>query len=245
MARMAVRRGWFLVCCVAAVAGCTPAPAPRGRSLTTRVSSGPWQTPYGPGRRLGTKRYQIFTTVSGKKLGQYLPGFMEAAHENYLRLTGLGPKPIGKPLTVYMMANRQQWDELTLHQIGRRVNIEAGGYCRDGVCVFWDIGILASLSVAAHEGLHQFFHFRLRDRLPMWLEEGMCVVAEGYVVERGAVVFTPARNVSRFNDLRNALVGQHWRGLKELLPMHSRAERSFCAAKESMIRSIRKLNPIS
>jgi len=218
---MTARRGWIVGCVLAAIAGCQPvevAPTPRGSPLTIQVRSDPWT---GSGRRLKTTHYEIFTTVSGKKLGRYLPGFMEAAHDNYRQLTGLSAKPSGKPLTVYMMANRQEWDGITRHKIGRTINIEAGGYCHNGVCVFWDIGIRGSLSVASHEGLHQFFYFRLRDRLPMWLEEGMCTVVEGFAIEDGEVVFTPDTNGSRFNDLRNAMVGQHWRGLTQLLPMHS------------------------
>ena len=203
------------------VAGCGPAEAPEAivYSLATRTQVGPWTSPNG--RRLKTERYEIFTTVPRKKLDRLLPGFLESAHKHYHALTGLASRPAGKPLTVYMMADRQQWDALTRHRTGRSINITAGGYCLNGVCVFWDIGLLNSLSVAAHEALHQFFFFRLRDRLPMWLEEGLCVTAEGFDLRGGGVVFTPDENTSRFSDLRNALVHQHWWPLKKLLPSHS------------------------
>ncbi|HUU60293.1 MAG TPA: hypothetical protein VMZ50_12170, partial [Phycisphaerae bacterium] len=206
------------LCCMAILTGCPrpAAPPPTGASMVTSVATESWETPYGMGRKIKTKRYQVFTTVSEKRLSRYLPGFLEAAHDNYLRLTGLEGQADREPLTVYMLADRQQWDALTRHRFHRSLPIEAGGYCVEGVCVFWDIGILPSLSVAAHEGFHQFFHVRLKDRLPMWLEEGLCVTAEGYFAEDQSVTFTPDRNVSRFNDLRATMVGQRWRALKNL-----------------------------
>ena len=80
---------------------------------------------------------------------------------------------------------------------------------------------MATLSVAGHEGCHQFLAMRMRHRLPMWLEEGLCVNAEGYSIHDGQVTFTPARNPSRFNDLRAAIVQGRWIPLKTLLPMDS------------------------
>jgi hypothetical protein len=222
MTRMSARYALGIALIAAGLAGCQPdGPDTQAASLLTDVRTDAWDTPYGPGRRLVTPHYEIYTTVGGKNLARFLPGFMEAANDYYLRLTGLPARRAGERLTVYMLADRQQWTALMKHRTGRVFDIHAGGLCINGVCVFWDIGMLRSLSVAAHEGLHQFFHYRLKDRLPMWLEEGLCTTAEGYRLEGHSVVFTPRKNLSRFTDLRNAIVSQRWRSLDELLPLHS------------------------
>jgi hypothetical protein len=181
----------------------------------------PWGEQGRLGRQIVTGHYDIFTPITDKPVVRYLPGFLEAAHRQYLSLTGLADAPQAERNVVYLMADSQQWDDLTRHRTGRSIDITAGGYCLDGVCVFWDIGVMGTLSVAAHEGFHQFFHHRLQDRQPMWLEEGLCVTIEGYRVDGSTVVFTPDRNVSRFTALRKVIVNGLSLPLEELLVLHS------------------------
>ena len=38
----------------------------------------------------------------------------------------------------------------------------------------WDMGGIGTLGTASHEGLHQFLACRMKDHLPMWVEEGLC-----------------------------------------------------------------------
>jgi hypothetical protein len=59
----------------------------------------------------------------------------------------------------------------------------------------------------------------MKDQLPMWAEEGLCVTAEGYNVHRDSVKFTPDRNTIRFTNLRKAIVQNYWIPLPQLLPM--------------------------
>ncbi|MBS3734903.1 MAG: hypothetical protein KGY99_08245 [Phycisphaerae bacterium] len=207
---------------IAAVVGCEPrgSQPPAGQSLLTEVQRRRWQTPHGAGVALRSAHYEIFSTADRPALRRYLPGFMEATHKRYLALTGLPDTPRAEPMAIYMLAGRREWAALTRDVFGPKtpaLHIEAGGYCHEGVCVFWDIGGTATLSVAAHEGLHQFFHHRLREQLPMWLEEGLCVLAEGHRVDGQAVRFTPSENPQRFTALRSALVNQHWLALPDLL----------------------------
>jgi hypothetical protein len=176
-----------------------------------------------------TTHYRIYTTASRPEILSYLPGFMEAAHDNYVGLTGLAgpaaPSGGGKDarMPIYMMGTRQEWSALTRSIVGEQWNvyssIQAGGYCYQGVCVFWDMGGVGSLSVASHEGMHQFLGQRLKDHLPMWLEEALAAMSEGYQIDGQSVRFTPDQNASRFNDLRKALVNDWWIGLDKLLPM--------------------------
>ncbi|MGA2266388.1 MAG: hypothetical protein ABSH10_08170 [Phycisphaerae bacterium] len=197
----------------------------RGAAMTTELTRSPWQAGSASGSELTTAHYRIFTTATNQALVTYMPGFMEAAYQNYLELTGLGDRRGEALMPIYLMGTRQEWASLTASIIGAGagpyLSLQAGGYCYQGVCVFWDIGNLGTFSVASHEGLHQFFHHRLRDRLPMWLEEGLCTVAEGYEISGDQVAFTPRRNNFRFTDLRAALVQDRFLPLETLLTMDS------------------------
>jgi len=196
---------------------------PTSYPMVIDADSRPWDTPYSTGQVLLTDHYRIYTTIRRRPLRQYLPGLMEAAHKRYLDLTGLSDRPSNKRMPMYVMATRAEWAALTTARLGKRaggaLSITAGGYCYAGVCVLWDIGPRATLSVAAHEGLHQFFAHRLKQSLPMWLEEGTCVLAEGHQVHKGSLVFTPKNNPARITALRNAIVNGHWIKTGQLLPM--------------------------
>ena len=210
---------------LAFAAGCTGhAQSEQGATpLRIQFQSNSWDASDNVGRELTSTHYRIFTTSTRPEIVNYLPGFMEAAHRNYLAITELEARPAGEPMNVYMMATRQEWAGLTRSIVGGQwgvyASISAGGYCYKGVCVFWDIGGLASMSVASHEGLHQFLHHRVKEHLPMWMEEGLATLAEGYEIDGPTVRFTPERNITRFTDLRKALVNDWWIPLEKLLQM--------------------------
>ncbi len=209
---------------VFAVAGCTQqGELTAGTSMLTEVRREPWKSEHSHGEMLTTKHYRIYTTSKNRMLTTYVPGFMEAAHQSYLNLTALAERPLAKPMPIYIMASRREWVLLTKHIVGPRqgayLAIEAGGYYYKGVCVFWDLGGLGTFRVAAHEGFHQFLHHRLKDLLPMWLEEGLCVTMEGHRVDGDRVLFTPNENPFRFSNLRAAILQEHWKPIRKLLPM--------------------------
>jgi hypothetical protein len=161
----------------------------------------------------------------------YLPGFMEAAYANYLLITGMRDRELGPPdpndtvrhLPMYMLSTRQEWEGLTKAIFGRSASlvlqIQAGGYSTQGIGVFWDIGPLATFSVASHEGLHQLLYYRMKNHLPMWLEEGLCTTAEGYEMQSDMVTFTPRRNTARMGDLNNGLTHGYWIPVEDLVWM--------------------------
>jgi hypothetical protein len=126
-------------------------------------------------------------------------------------------------MPIYLLGTREEWASLTKVLLGpaadKFLQIQNGGYCHEGVCVFWQLRGLAMLQVAAHEGLHQFLHQRLADQLPMWLEEGLCTQAEAHELQGGRVAFDPGRNLSRRGDLEGAIMRGFWVPLAELLPM--------------------------
>jgi len=211
--------------CLAGAAGCDNA-NPAGPGVTPlRISfeNRSWDVGDSVGRELTSKHYRIYTTSNRSEIVDYLPGFMEAAHRNYLGVTGLQAKPAVGTYPVYMMATRQEWAGLTRSIVGGQwdtyASISAGGYCYKGVCVFWDIGGLGAMSIASHEGLHQLLHHRMKDHLPMWMEEGLATLTEGYEIDGATVRFTPERNVARFTDLRKAIINDWWIPLEKLLVM--------------------------
>ena len=212
MAAMRSNRFRLLILAFSAASGCAPPAAPPDLAapLETQVRRSSWSSPYASGEQLRSRHYRIYCTATNPQLVAIAPGFMEAAYENYLRLTSLPDRPADEPMPIYLLGTRKEWAALTLKvagpQAGTYLKIEAGGYYRNGVCVFWDIGGLGTLAVASHEGLHQFLHHRLRQSLPIWMEEGLATLSEGYHVEGERVWFTPERNLFRFRDLRVAIV---------------------------------------
>jgi len=208
----------------AAISGCgQPPPADDAVRLVPTAAYEPWSTPYGPGRQISTEHYQIFTTSPNRNLVENLPGFMEASYRNYLRLTRLSDKRLEEPFVFYVMGTRQEWAEMTRQAVPVQtdvyLSIEAGGYAFGGACVLWDLGGYSTLSVAAHEGMHLFLQRRLADQLPMWAEEGLCVMAEAYETYKDMLRFTRDRNAARFSHLRWALVQDSWLTAEKLLSM--------------------------
>lgn len=217
---------YMMICIAAAVcwtSGCDSPTSYNGTSMQTSVEQSPWNTGYNSGVKLTSIHYNIYTTTSNRALLQYLPGFMEAAYENYHRISGLSARPTDKHMKIYMMGSKDEWQALTKHIFQKHsdifMSIQAGGYCHEGICVFWDFGGLGTLAVASHEGFHQFLYHRMKNQLPMWLEEGLCTMAEGYNVHRDYVQFTPDRNTIRFSNLRAAIVQNLWIPIHKLLPM--------------------------
>lgn len=213
-------------------AGCRNAAAPAtapavARPLAHPARETPWSFGGVRGRQLTSRHYQVLTTTARRGVGTNIVGFLEAARAYYVDLTGLeAVEPVdGEKLVVYLFQTRPEWAALTERITGQSretvLKVRAGGYCYRGVCVFWDIGTMATYSVAAHEGLHQFLHHATRHPLPHWAEEGLAVLAEGFRIDGGVVTFEPSENVLRVNTLRNALLGDRWRSAERLTAMTS------------------------
>ena len=224
VASAAIRRLGLLLAGLLAMsaAACNGGLPGDANSLNVRFQSDEWS--YGGilGQKIGTEHYSIFTTSHRRSLLTVLPGFMENAYRHYLHLTGLSESTKAGRLTVYLMGDRSQWAMMTEQVTGPRhselyLSIQTGGYCFQGVCVFWDMGHFATFSVASHEGLHQFLHHRLKDGLPSWTEEGLGVMAEGFDMVGSSIRFEPRLNTLRVIDLRRAITGGRWVPLAKLL----------------------------
>lgn len=198
-------------------AGAAPSSmAPTGRGVPSTTSVDParvvlstedWTFAGKPGKAIQTANYRFYATETSPVLLGRLPVFMETALLHY-RATFAGlPAPPGK-LDTFIMATRGQWETLTRQLMGDAaptyLRIQRGGFASGGRGVFYDIGTADTLSIAGHEGWHQYTQRTFREALPIWLEEGIATTMEGYRWEGGGASFLSWANTERFDQLRSA-----------------------------------------
>jgi len=167
-----------------------------------------WNNQYGPGLKLATAHYEIFTTLLKPSILRQVPGLIESAYTAYnLQLTE--PVETKIKFIIYLFANRRQWENFTNNFAGKQAEIfcriKAGAYCHNGVCVAYDIGNERTFSVLAHEGWHQFSSRHFKFRLPSWLDEGIAMLFETQAAEDGKFDFVPAKNVYRLGALKKTM----------------------------------------
>ncbi|HUT28561.1 MAG TPA: hypothetical protein VMX13_02125 [Sedimentisphaerales bacterium] len=182
-----------------------------------------WQSDYGPGLKLTTEHYEVYTTLLDPLMLSQVPGFVESAYRGY---NSQLPEPIETQtrFTVYLFADRKQWEEFTDKFAGwlaptyRR--IKKGAYCLNAVCVAYNIGRERTFSVLGHEGWHQFNSRHFRFRLPSWLDEGIAMLFEANRYDRGMFYFEPGRNLYRLGDLKMTLTKKKIIPLRELIAVN-------------------------
>ncbi|MHC4891519.1 MAG: hypothetical protein ACYTEO_18855 [Planctomycetota bacterium] len=182
-----------------------------------------WPNKYGDGLIITTEHYEIYTTLLEPLMLSQVPGFVESAYRSY---QGQMPEPIETTtkFTVYLFANRQQWEDFTKTFAGRQAplfcKIKAGAYYLNGACVAYNIGRERTFSVLGHEGWHQFNSRHFEFRLPSWLDEGVAMLFEVSRSEQGLFYFEPGRNVYRLGALKKTLETNKMIPLKELIAMN-------------------------
>ncbi len=179
-----------------------------------------WNNQYGPGLKLTTAHYEIFTTLLEPSMLRRSPGLIESAYKAYnLQL----PEPVETRalFTIYLFADRRQWEDFTNNFAGDQAaifrRIKAGAYCHNGVCVAYDIGIERTFSVLAHEGWHQFSDRHFKFRPPSWLDEGIAMLFEAHTTADGTFDFEPAQNAYRLNTLKKTLSKNKMLPLRDLI----------------------------
>lgn len=195
----------------------------RSENLPDLESTDTWHGKYGPGLRLTTPHYEIYTTLLEPLMLRQTPGFMESAYHAYNRLV---PQPIettGK-LRIYLFADRRQWEDFTKTFAGERAEvfykIKAGAYYLNGACVTYYIGTRRTLSALGHEGWHQFSNRHFRFCLPSWLDEGIAMLFETSRYEGGIFYFEPNQNAYRLEGLKETLISSQQIPLSELVAMN-------------------------
>ena len=226
----------FVIVCLA---GCVPDNGPKVRTSAPRQeapdpaieqlrlqdipaieSADQWHNKYGPGLRLTTAHYQIFTTLLEPMMLRRSPGFMESVYRAY---NSQLPEQIETPtrLTIYLFADRRQWGDFTRDFTGDQaetfLKIKAGAYYHNGVCVAYDIGPARTLSILAHEGWHQFSDKHFKFRPPSWLDEGVAMLFETNGAESGVFQPAPERNAYRLSALSRTLENDEMIPLRDLI----------------------------
>jgi len=179
-----------------------------------------WDNQYGPGLKLTTSHYEIYTTFLEPLMLRTVPGFIESAYWGY---NDQLPQPIETvaKFRIYLFADRDQWERFTRSFAGEQASvfckIKTGAYYLNGACVVYNIGRQRTLSAIGHEGWHQFNSRHFTFRLPSWLDEGVAMLFETSRYEDGVFYFDPTRNVQRLGALRETLNRGKPISLKELI----------------------------
>jgi hypothetical protein len=174
---------------------------------TIVVSTEPWSYAGKRGQAIQTANYRFYVTESDPVLIGRLPLFMETALAFYRSSYPGLPAPPGK-LDTFLMGTRGQWETLTRQLMGDSaetyLRIQRGGFASGGRGVYYNIGMADTLSIAGHEGWHQYTQRTFKEPLPIWLEEGIATTMEGYRWDGSTPVFLPWSNTERFDQLRSA-----------------------------------------
>ncbi len=182
-----------------------------------------WENEYGPGLKLTTAHYEIYTTLLEPLMLSEVPGFIESAYRGY---NSQLPEPIEMTtrFTVYLFAERKEWEDFTKAFAGPQAylycKIKAGAYYLNGACVTYNIGRERTFSVLGHEGWHQFNSRHFKFRLPSWLDEGIAMLFEASRYDQGLFYFEPGRNLHRLGALKMALIKNEIIPLTKLIAMN-------------------------
>lgn len=195
----------------------------RKQNLPTLKSVEVWQNQYGDGLVITTEHYEVYTTLLEPLMLSQVPGFLESAYNGYQDQLPESIETTTK-FTVYVFADRQQWDDFTKGFVGLQaplyLKIKVGAYYLNGACVAYNIGRERTFSVLGHEGWHQFNSRHFRFRLPSWLDEGVAMLFEASRYERGLFYFEPDKNMSRLGSLRKTLLNNRMIPVKELISIN-------------------------
>lgn len=214
----------------------------------------PWQNIYGPGVKLSTAHYEIFSTLMDRNILSRIPVFMESAYKAYNSQLPVPIKTSSK-FIIYLFADRTQWEHFTWTFAGEQAEIfykiKAGAYYHNDACVAYDIGPERTFSTLGHEGWHQFSSRHFKYRLPSWLDEGVAMLFETYKYENGTILFEPAQNNYRIDSLRKTLALNVMIPLSELTAINpgqvlasdqTESVSAFYSQSYSLVRFLRESN---
>ena len=182
-----------------------------------------WNNNYGPGLKLTTPHYEIFTTLLESVVLRGISGFIESAYRAYNSQL-FESVEIKSKFTIYLFADRRQWEDFTRsfanEQAEMFCKIKAGAYYHKGACVLYDIGLERTFSALGHEGWHQFNGRCFKFRLPSWLDEGVAMLFETHGNNGRLFYFEPTENSYRLNGLKRTLTKNKMIPLEELIAMN-------------------------
>lgn len=125
--------------------------------------------------------------------------------------SGISHSPGDTRLIVYLFDTRDQWALFTRGMFPDRadtyLHIHAGGYTDypTATAVAFDLQRERTLSLLAHEGMHQYMARFLPEHTPAWINEGLATQWESFELAGPVPTFTPRRNYQRLSALREVL----------------------------------------
>jgi hypothetical protein len=153
-----------------------------------------------------TNHYEIYTTLLEPLMLKEIPGFVEAAWQQYQNQLPELVTSGSQKFKLYLFKDRLEWERFTQSFTGPQwpvyQKIKKGAYYLKDSCVAYNIGRTRTFSVIGHEGWHQFCNRYFRYRLPSWLDEGIAQLFEQSKMENGRFVFQPAKNYQRLGSLK-------------------------------------------
>lgn len=177
-----------------------------------------------PSRKITTPHYVIKTTIDDEELITRLPQIMEGALAQYRKLAP-GVPASDKPMQCFVFADRNQWAQFTEAETGDDakvyLRINRGGYAVRDWFVSYYIGDRETLSVAAHEGFHQYIGRHYKRRPPPFLEEGLSTLFEYIEWENDLPRWRWEVNPNRLNGLERSVNQNLTMPLTELISMHA------------------------
>lgn len=184
-----------------------------------------WTYKGAPGQKVVSDHYEIMTTCQRKPFVSALPIFMETCYEEYRKVLPSNTQPIGR-MPAYLFQRRREWERFTNDFTGPRAptyrRIRRGGYSERGITVSFYTTQSATLSILAHEGLHQYLEATGRSQIPAWINEGLACYFEAFELDsRNRPSFVPLNNTLRRPSMREALSTETLIPLKEILGTHA------------------------
>jgi hypothetical protein len=170
-----------------------------------------WTSPTGvQGVQMLTDHFDLRVTARDPVLREYLPTFMEGAYAAY-ECTVPQAQPQPERLIIYLFDTRDQWARFTRGfspaNAETYLHILSGGYTDypSATAVAFDLRRDRTLSLLAHEGMHQYFARNFPEPVPAWVNEGLATQFESFELNGPHPNFTPRRNYSRKNHLRELI----------------------------------------
>lgn len=230
MKRPVVQFGLILaaVLCCGVLTGCAGSRGTLGQRIgpitPAAVEAQPWTYEGTPALRLATAHYTIYTTITDPSFSGEIAQVMEAGFSQYQLLVP-DLTPSAERMDCYVFATRAQWTDFTRRNTGAiarvYLQINRGGYTLRDWYVAYDIGMLRTYSVAAHEGWHQFAFRNFVGRLPPFLEEGIACLFEDVQIKNDLPRFNLSVNKIRAHALRRAIEAHNLIPLEQLIKLHA------------------------
>ncbi|MCZ6697449.1 MAG: DUF1570 domain-containing protein [Planctomycetota bacterium] len=179
------------------------------------------------GTELESMHYVLRTTCRDEDFVAYIPMFLEECWGRYSKFLPTD-YVLQEPSRTYLFQRRIEWERFTDDFAPSRAaiykRIKSGGYSERGVTVSQYSNQKSTLSVLAHEGLHQYLELTHGKPIPPWLNEGLACYFEGFHMEKGRPVFTPEFNTTRSSSLRLTLAHGQLIPLRKILGTHAGRE---------------------